>query len=150
MFSWFNYLIHVFFQFLDVLQPLSNNHDSSHVGRIPPATPAYCITIICLPTKKKHNTLENWRFTWKWWLSKKKTFGEVSPNTHCIGLHVFFAANKALSHATQHVNEGLRRWWPVQSSWSQWGCIGEKHRNLRIKKPNSSRIFRKMNSMPPY
>lgn len=26
------------------------------------------------PPPKKHNTLENWRFPWKWWLSKKKIF----------------------------------------------------------------------------
>ena len=41
-----------FFQFLDVLQPLSNNHDSSHVGRIPPATPVYCLLLFAPPTKK--------------------------------------------------------------------------------------------------
>ena len=29
------------------------------------------------------------------------------------------------------------------------GLYREKHRNLRIKKPNSSGIFRKTNSMPP-
>lgn len=30
------------------------------------------------PPPKKHNTLENWRFPWKWWLSKKKSLRSIT------------------------------------------------------------------------
>ena len=75
------------------------------------------ITIIC---PGRHTTLENWHLTWKWWFPKNISSCKVpfaGPKSfwisitqyeeQCIGLHVLFATNKALSHPTQHLNEGL-------------------------------------------
>ena len=119
------------------------------------------ITTIC---PVRHTTLENWHFTWKWWFPKNISSSKVpfagskfwekytvSSNTKSSTLACMYSLPPTnLCRIRPSISTKAWRWWPVESSWSQWGCIGETLRSFRIKKPNSSLIFRNTNSMPPY